>query len=154
MKSRTAMNKPFAIMLLLAMGLAACKGADPKQQTGAPDSAAPAQQSGKEATMKIDSRLEPYIERAISDLADRLEIDETEIEIAEARFVTWPDGALGCPEPGMMYTQALVPGYRIRVVANGTRHHYHGARDRPPFYCPAERVGAPVPGNGESKDIR
>ncbi len=153
MKSRTEMNKPIAMMLMLAIGLAACEDGGQGQQTGAPDSAAPGQQSGKEATMKIDSRLEPYIERAISDLADRLEIDANEIELVEAQFVTWPDGALGCPEPGMMYTQALVPGYRVRLVANGNSHHYHGARDKPPFHCPVERV-SPAADSEASSDVR
>ena len=34
-----------------------------------------------------------------------------------AAAVTWSDGSAGCPEPGMMYTQALVPGYRIVLQA-------------------------------------
>jgi len=154
MKSPSATNKPFANMLLLTMVLAACNGGGPEPQTAGSDSAAPGQQSGKEVTMKIDSRLEPYVDRATSDLAGRLEIDETEIEIAEARFVTWADGALGCPEPGTMYTQALVPGYRIRFVANGTQHHYHGARDKPPFHCPAKRVTPPAADQGRPDDVR
>lgn len=94
--------------------------------------------------MEMDSRLESHVEQASNDLADRLEIDNKKIKIAEARFVTWPDGALGCPEPGMMYTQALVPGYQIRLIANGKSYHYHGARDRPPFRCPTERVTPPA----------
>lgn len=103
---------------------------------------------------EIDPRLEPFVAEAASDLARRLKIDEVEIELAEAQFVTWPNSALGCPEPDIMYTQALVPGYRIRLIANGRSHHFHGARDRPPFHCPAERVSAPAAGSGESKDLR
>jgi len=154
MKSPSAMNKPFANMLLLAMVLAACNGGGPAQQTAAPDSTPPGQQSGKEVTMKIDSRLEPYVERATSDLADRLEIDESEIELVEARLVTWPNGALGCPDPDMLYTQALVDGYRIRLAADGRTHHYHGAQDGPPFHCPADRVGAPAAGSRQAGAIR
>lgn len=102
---------------------------------------------------EIDARLAPFAAEAASDLARRLEIDEAEIELDEAHFVTWPNSALGCPEPDMMYTQALVPGYRIRLIANGRSHHYHGARDRSPFHCPAERVRAPAAASGESKDV-
>ena len=42
-------------------------------------------------------------------------VDQLTIERAEA--VTWNDGSLGCPEPGMMYTQALVDGYWVVIRA-------------------------------------
>ena len=29
------------------------------------------------------------------------------------REVTWPNSALGAPQPGYYYTMALVPGYQI-----------------------------------------
>lgn len=148
------MNRLFLLPLSVTVALAACSNGGSQQPGGAADAPVPGPDAGKEATMKIDSSLEPHVDRAIADLADRLEIAESEIEVVEARFVTWPDGAVGCPKPGMMYTQALVPGYRIGLVANGTRHHYHGAHDRPPFHCPPERVGAPAAGSDESKDLR
>jgi hypothetical protein len=40
--------------------------------------------------------------------------------VVQAEAVTWPDGALGCPEPGIVYTQALVPGYWVVVEAEET----------------------------------
>ena len=43
-------------------------------------------------------------------------VDQLTIERAEA--VTWNDGSLGCPEPGMMYTQALVDGYWVVIRAS------------------------------------
>jgi hypothetical protein len=33
--------------------------------------------------------------------------------IVTARQATWPDGSLGCPKPGMVYTQAIVQGYQL-----------------------------------------
>lgn len=36
--------------------------------------------------------------------------------VLRAEAVTWPDGSLGCPEPGMQYTQALVPGYWVEIA--------------------------------------
>ena len=27
--------------------------------------------------------------------------------------VDWSDGSLGCPEDGKLYTQAIVPGFRL-----------------------------------------
>jgi len=47
------------------------------------------------------------------------------IVVAEA--VTWPDGALGCPVPGMMYTQQLVDGYRLVFAVDGTEYDYRAS---------------------------
>jgi hypothetical protein len=40
----------------------------------------------------------------------------------------WRDGALGCPKPGEMYTQAIVPGYRAVLQAGGEKYAYHSDR--------------------------
>ena len=45
-----------------------------------------------------------------------------------AESVTWPDGSLGCPEPGMFYTQMVVPGYRIVFEVEGKRFDYRMGR--------------------------
>ena len=94
--------------------------------------------------MKIDPGLREPVRSAIDDLAERIGVAADAIEVAEATYVTWPNGALGCPEPGMAYTQALVPGYRIRLEHDAAVHHYHGAEGRPPFHCPADRVAPPA----------
>lgn len=70
--------------------------------------------------------------------------DVNAVTVAEAERVTWPDGSLGCPEEGEVYTQALVDGYRIVLEVDGQQVHYHGADDERPFRCddpqpPAER---------------
>lgn len=51
--------------------------------------------------------------------------------LVSARTVTWPNGALGCPEPGVMYTQALVTGQQVVVSADGREYDYRfGRTDR------------------------
>jgi hypothetical protein len=52
-------------------------------------------------------------------------IDAVAVQTAEA--VTYPDGSLGCPLPGMSYTQVLVDGYRITAIAAGTTYDYRGS---------------------------
>lgn len=95
--------------------------------------------------------LDRIIAAARSDLAGRLAVEVGRIETVEARWVTWSNGAMGCPEPDMMYTQALVPGYRILLRIDGTVYAYHGARGGQPFYCPADRAGTPLP---DESDLR
>lgn len=50
--------------------------------------------------------------------------DPASIEVVQAEPVTWNDGSLGCPEPGMSYTQALVDGYHVVLDVGGERLDY------------------------------
>lgn len=68
--------------------------------------------------------------------ARRTGIDVAALTVASAERVTWLDGSLGCPEPDMMYTQALVPGYRIRIEAGGETLDYHAGTRGAPLLCP------------------
>jgi hypothetical protein len=65
------------------------------------------------------------------------------IVVAEA--VTWSDGSLGCPRPGQLYTQALVPGYRIVVEVDGTTYDYRAGRDGPVRLCEPFQPGIVQP---------
>lgn len=80
---------------------------------------------------------------ATQDLANRLEISPDMIELVEIAQVIWRDGSLGCPQPGMLYTQALVNGVRIRLCAGDLIFHYHSSRNGIPFLCenPSEEGG-------------
>lgn len=64
-------------------------------------------------------------EAAVADLAARLSVDADAISVASVEAVSWPNGALGLPEPGMMYTQAIVPGHRVMLNALGRTFEYH-----------------------------
>jgi hypothetical protein len=48
------------------------------------------------------------------------------VTVISAEAVTFPDGSLGCPEPGMAYTQALVDGYKIVAEAGGKTYDFRG----------------------------
>jgi hypothetical protein len=84
------------------------------------------------------------IEAALDDAVNRTTATRQQILVTIAEAVTWNDGSLGCPQPGMLYTQALVPGYRIVVSAAGQVLHYHASLHGRPVFCPAARVVAPV----------
>jgi hypothetical protein len=84
------------------------------------------------------------LDAALEDAARRASVDRSTITVVSAGAVTWSDGSLGCPAPGMMYTQALVPGYRIVLQAAGQTLNYHSSRAGKPTYCPAERVIPPT----------
>ena len=56
-------------------------------------------------------------------------------ELVSAKAVTWNSGALGCPRPGVSYTQALVPGMRVVVRVEGTTYDYRFGRTDSPRLC-------------------
>jgi hypothetical protein len=111
--------------------LAACAAEPPS----APSPVAPAPAS---------TGLDAVVEAAITDAATRSGVGRDGIRLISAEAVTWGDGALGCPEPGMMYTQALVPGYRVRLEAGGRVLDYHSSLRGPPNLCPPGRSQEPL----------
>ncbi|WP_153392935.1 hypothetical protein [Ornithinicoccus halotolerans] len=78
---------------------------------------------------------QPRVQAAISDLARRLEVPEADVVVAGWAEVTWPDGSHGCPQPGMMYSQALVPGEQLVLRAAGELFSYHAARGKDFRFC-------------------
>ena len=61
----------------------------------------------------------------VADAARRFTVAESAVVVSDAEQVTWPDGSLGCPQPGMMYTQTLVPGFRLTAKTTGGSLRYH-----------------------------
>jgi len=98
----------------------------------------------------IPAELQEAVQAALKDAASRSGRDAASLQVLSAEPVTWPSGAMGCPAPGRMYTQALVPGYRIRIAAGSQTLEYHGGRQGAPSYCPGERVTPPVAGSTSS----
>jgi hypothetical protein len=86
------------------------------------------------------------ITAAIADLSQRIGVSSADIEIMTEKSVTWPDGSMGCPKEGMMYTQALVEGTLIVLRVDGKNYQYHSGKDRPPFYCENPEKPAAKPG--------
>ena len=95
----------------------------------------------------VVNTLQSATEEALTDAARRTGLKRTELEVLSAEAVTWSDGSLGCPQPGMMYTQALAPGFRIRIRAGAETLDYHAGRRGAPMFCPAGRVLPPVSNN-------
>ena len=82
---------------------------------------------------------------AKEDLAERLGIPIEEIELITMEAVTWPDGSLGCPKPGVEYTQVQREGALIRLRAEKHIYRYHSGGGRPPFLCEHPSVDMDLP---------
>ncbi len=86
----------------------------------------------------------PEVQAALNDAARVTGLAIDKLKLGTVERVTWRDGSLGCPEPDLMYTQALVPGLRIRIDAAGRQLEYHANTRGTVLLCPPERAVAPV----------
>jgi len=105
----------------------------PGQEPGAPVT------HGEERALPPAERLAPVL----TDASRRSGVAEAELVIEQSARVTWNDGSLGCPQPGMTYTQALVPGWRL-IIRAGEQTLDYRCSDRGYFMlCPAGRGRPP-----------
>jgi len=120
--------------LLLAVGVISCGPIEPApaptqgipEETVAISSTTP--QPASPASRKL-------VTQAKEDLASRLAVHVNEIELLETRSVIWPDSSMGCPKPGMAYTQVQHDGLLIRLRVGSHTYEYHSGGSRPPFLC-------------------
>ena len=66
----------------------------------------------------------------VADAAQRAGVDAGGVSVVNATPRTWSDGSLGCPQPGMYYTQVLVDGYQVVVSAGGREYDYRAGGGR------------------------
>ena len=88
-----------------------------------------------------EKTLPAEVEAAVADLAAHLGVEADAVVVVSHEDVTWPDGSLGCPRPGMSYTQALVPGTRLVLEVDGREYAYHSGRDTPLVRCDPPTLG-------------
>jgi hypothetical protein len=98
------------------------KAKPPRLPAEAPSSAPP---QGKLVTAEVPPDL---IEKMRADLAQRAGIAATAAKVVRAESIDWPNGAMGCPQPGRMYTQMIVPGYVVEFEHEGKTYSYHASK--------------------------
>ena len=137
------MYRPFLILTIGALGVlvSACAGTGSSESGGAPASVDPgasadAPTSGV-AIPSLPSGDVPIamLERVVADAASGAGVDASDVRVVTAEAVNWSDGSLGCPEPGMAYTQALVPGFRVVVDIDGEELHFHASESGEFAFC-------------------
>jgi hypothetical protein len=94
------------------------------------------------AALVIPADAQRAVDAASADAARRLAMKPRVVSVER---VTWRDGSLGCPQPGMAYTQALIPGWRIELAVGSTSVIYHASEQGRVVHCPPGRAKAPLP---------
>ena len=67
----------------------------------------------------------PAQQAAITALSQSLSLPPGQITLISTEAVEWPNGCMGIQKIGVMCTQAIVPGYKIVLQANGVLYEFH-----------------------------
>lgn len=82
--------------------------------------------SGPTASPGTNDLPASIVDAVVADVARIAGVPVDQVTVVSAESVTFPDGGLGCPEPGMVYIQVLVEGFKIVAEAGGTTYDYRG----------------------------
>jgi hypothetical protein len=85
------------------------------------------------------------LDRIVDEAAKLANVPRGRLLIVRAEAVIWNDGSLGCPEPGMQYTQALVNGYWVVIRSAERGYDFRLRRDGSFRLCPEGRGHPPLP---------
>ncbi|HEX8968789.1 MAG TPA: hypothetical protein VF937_12965 [Chloroflexota bacterium] len=63
---------------------------------------------------------------AVQDAAAHLGVNPGDLRVDHVEQRQWADSSLGCPRPGIMYSQIVTPGFLILLSAGSNRQlEYH-----------------------------
>jgi len=112
------------VLGLSLLSLAACV---PQSEQDAEVTANPPVEISLPATAITGEVPGDLMDHVIEQLIKKENLDREAITIVRAESVIWPDGSLGCPVPGEMYTQAQVEGYWIVLKAANKEYDYRAS---------------------------
>ena len=127
--SRTTTHVFALVLAILTAACAAGPGASP-DETRTPDASRPTRSAPELSTLPpSDAPMTgevpaEILAELVADAAQRTATEAGAVDVITAEAVTWNDGSLGCPEPGMFYTQALVDGYQVILQAGDKELDY------------------------------
>ncbi|HEX6947479.1 MAG TPA: hypothetical protein VF246_09020 [Acidimicrobiia bacterium] len=67
---------------------------------------------------------EDLLRPVLQDASERAGVPAGELEVTRSQATEWPDGALGCPEPGQSYIQVIIPGYWVEIEGPDDAYDY------------------------------
>jgi hypothetical protein len=120
-----------ALLLLVALLAAGCA----REAAATPDPSRPTRSEPAVSTVPPTDHPvtgevpDEIVAAVVADAAERTGAAEDAIDVVAAMQMTFSDGSLDCPEPGMLYTQALVDGYHVILDAGGEELDYRITAD-------------------------
>ena len=138
---------PAATMVAVILVAAGCANAADQENKELTVKSVPsvAADLGSAPAVAVGPGIKRLVDIATADLAAKLGIEKTDIQVAEAGYVTWRDSSIGCPQPDMQYMQVLTNGSRIVLKTREGVFHYHSGGNRQPAYCASPSKIGPLP---------
>jgi len=120
------------VIAVLVIAVPACRTGKPEQGVAAGGSSSTASSStvttGVTSTSStLRSPLRPIprpVELVRQDLARRLGVQPSDVEVVEVVEEVWPDTCLGVPAPELC-APGPTPGYRVAFRVNGREYRFH-----------------------------
>ena len=130
---RSVPSRPMAGALLAVMTLAGCAssaGPSAAPSTGPASAQATTGIPSLPLSSKVpgDTLADSTMAMIVADAATVAGVDPAAVTLVSVKPVTWMDGSLGCPKPGVMYTQSVVPGFHVIVRAGDRKLDYRVGR--------------------------
>ncbi len=106
-------------LLIFGMLLSACGKATPEYEEVAEPTSTPLSPAGADESplSVLPTPLSPAAQDVAATLREKVAkgagVAPEELEAISAKEVKWRDTSLGCPEPGKVYAQVIVPGWRV-----------------------------------------
>jgi hypothetical protein len=88
--------------------------------------------------VSITKEYSQLLESAKTDMIRNHGVKEEAITVVSVKEVEWNNGSLGCPQKGVLYTQAIVPGYTIILSDGSKNYEYHTDKSKLIIPCNKE----------------
>ncbi len=115
------------LLVATTLVLSACAaGPPPQPQTPVPPppaAASPVASVLPASSSPVDAQ--PAVDAALRDAAEHLGVSPASLKLEQVEPRQWADSSLGCPKPGLMYSQIVTAGYLVIVSGTGWQLEYH-----------------------------
>jgi hypothetical protein len=102
------------LALLATLALSACVASPAPTPVPSPSRGTPASPDSQAS-----------VDAALAQAAAYLGMRPVDLRVEQVEPRQWPDSSLGCPQPGLMYSQVVTPGYLIVIGGGGKMLEYH-----------------------------
>jgi hypothetical protein len=90
------------------------------------------------------------LESILKDLSERTGVSQEKISVVQAQEILWSDGSMGCPKPGVFYTQAMVNGFQVILEVGDQKYDYHASETGYYVLCESGLPNISPPGTPNS----
>lgn len=135
------MNRVLPALVLAAVGLGACTGAE----TAVPATGAGAAKETQPVMPQTPNPVPAAVmERLYEEVAEKSGMARDALVLVRAEKATWSDSSLGCPQPNVDYAQMIVQGYWVILRAGREEYDYRVDHNQRHRRCTGATKRAPI----------